>query len=258
MIELAPRHLPALTRWFPSGAPGPAVIGEHVMATGVGRWWADRAVAPRVLAASCAGYVVLRGSPEDLAPGVLAPLAGTRIDAPARFLPFLGAAFERITPWDRMVWTRQVEPRPAAPPFGVTLRRLEPSDTDELEALGPDVSWISAGWGSPLGLASCGHAWAAVGRTGRVLALACTFFRGNRYEDVAVYTVPERRRRRLGLACVTALCDDITARGRVPSWNCSTHNRPSRLLAWHAGFRLVREYVHYAVGSPVSRDRLVA
>ncbi|MCL8015200.1 GNAT family N-acetyltransferase [Streptomyces sp. AS02] len=258
MIELAPSHLPALTRWLPAGAPGPAAIGEHIMATGIGRWWADRTVEPRVLAASCAGYVVLRGAPEDLTPDALAPLAGTRIDAPARFLPALGVAFERLTPWDRMVWTLQTEPQPATVPFGVTVRRLEPADTDALEALGADASWISASWGGPLGLASSGHAWAAVGRTGRILALACTFFLGTRYEDVAVYTVPDRRRHRLGLACVTALCKDITARGRIPSWNCSLHNRPSRLLAWTAGFRLVREDVHYAVGSPVAQGRLSA
>ncbi|MGW1800961.1 GNAT family N-acetyltransferase [Streptomyces sp. NPDC001984] len=157
-----------------------------------------------------------------------------------------------------MVWTLQAEPQPATVPFGVTVRRLEPADTDALEALGPDVSWISASWGGPLGLASSGHAWAAVSRSDRILAIACTFFLGTQYEDVAVYTVPDRRRHRLGLACVTALCADIAVRGHTPTWNCSLHNRPSRLLAWTAGFRLVREYVHYAVGSPVARTPLSA
>ncbi|BCM64858.1 MULTISPECIES: hypothetical protein [Streptomyces] len=59
-------------------------------------------------------------------------------------------------------------------------------------------------------------------------------------------------------AAVTALCQDITSHGHTPGWNCSVHNRASRLLAWTAEFRLVREYVHYAVGSPVSPDRLSA
>ena len=252
MIELSPPHLPVLTRWFPAGTPGPAALGEHVLATGIGRWWADRPEHPRAVAASCAGYVVLRGSPEALTPEVLASLAGNRIDAPARLLPGLGAAFERITPWERMIWTLQAEPRQATVPFGLTLRRLEPADTDALDALGPDASWISASWGGPLGLASSGHGWAVVSRKGRVLALACTYFRGSRYEDVAVCTVPDHRRHRLALACVTALNGDISARGRTPSWNCSVLNRASRLLAWNAGFRLVREYVHHAVGSPVS------
>ncbi len=54
-----------------------------------------------------------------------------------------------------------------------------------------------------------------------MLAVACTYFRGNRHEDVAVFTVPDHRRHRLALACVNALCEDIAARDRTPSWNCS-------------------------------------
>ncbi|MFC9916130.1 hypothetical protein [Streptomyces sp. NPDC127197] len=69
------------------GYPGPAAIGEHVLATGVGRWWADRALQPRAVATSCAGHVVLRGSPEQLTPDVLAPLAGSRIDPPPASCP---------------------------------------------------------------------------------------------------------------------------------------------------------------------------
>ncbi|MFD4945149.1 GNAT family N-acetyltransferase [Streptomyces sp. NPDC058239] len=55
-----------------------------------------------------------------------------------------------------------------------------------------------------------------------------------------------RRRRYLAHACVAGLCADIAARGRIASWSCSRGNRPSRLLAWTSGFRLEREYVHYA------------
>jgi hypothetical protein len=255
VIEIPPPDARALARWFPTGAPGPATIGEHALATGVGRWWADRPVQPRAVAVSCAGHVVLRGSPRRLTPELLAPLAGSRIEAPDRFLPVLGAAFDRLTPWERMVWTLQARPQPATVPHAVTVRRLEPADTGALDALGPDACWLSASWGGPLGLAASGHAWAAVTRPGRILAVACTYFRGTGHEDVAVYTVPDRRRLRLGLACVTALCADVVARGHTPAWNCSLHNRASRLLAWHAGFRLVREYVHHAVGSPVRPAR---
>ncbi|MGW4910842.1 hypothetical protein [Streptomyces sp. NPDC004270] len=53
--------------------------------------------------------------------------------------------------------------------------------------------------------------------------------------------MPERRRHHLALACVTSLCADITARGHVPTRNCP-----------------VREYVQYAVGSPVVHKRLSA
>ena len=78
---------------------------------------------------------------------------------------------------------------------------------------------------------------------------------GTRYEDVAVHTAPGRTRHHLALACVNALCVDIGARGHIPSWNCSVHDRASRLLSWSAGFRLVREYIRYAVGSPVGSRR---
>ncbi|MET7802597.1 hypothetical protein ABZS78_39705, partial [Streptomyces decoyicus] len=42
---------------------------------------------------------------------------------------------------------------------------------------------------------------------------------------------------------------DIAARGHTPSWTCSRDNRPSRLLAWTAGFRLLRPFL------PVSNRR---
>ncbi|MET9294126.1 GNAT family N-acetyltransferase [Streptomyces sp. NPDC003077] len=251
MIELPSYRPPALARWFPAGAPGPATLGEHVLLTGVGRWWADAADRPRAVAVSCADHVVLRGDPRALAPGDLAPLAGCYLDAPARFLPVLRSAFDRLVPYERMVWTQQEPARRPPVPRGVRVRRLEPGDAAALRALGPDAAWIAATWGGPEGLAASAHGWAAVRRDGRILALACTYFRGSRYEDVAVFTAPDHRRHRLALACVTALCADIAARGHVPGWDCSTMNRPSRLLAWTAGFRLVREYVHYAAGGPV-------
>ncbi|MBX9360294.1 GNAT family N-acetyltransferase [Streptomyces sp. WAC04114] len=258
MIEISTPDPRALVRWFPTGSPGPATIGEHVLATGIGRWWADRPVRPRTVAVSCAGHVVLRGNPEGLTPSVFAPLAGNRVEAPARFLPALGAAFDRLTPWERMIWTLQAAPQPATVSRAVTVRRLDPADTDAVRALHSDASWLWASWGGPRGLATSGHAWAAVGRTGRLLAVACTYFRGTGHEDVAVHTVADRRRHHLALACVSALCEDIASRGHTPSWNCSVHNRASRLLAWTAGFRLVREYVHFAAGSPVAHDRLSA
>ncbi|MFF3904514.1 GNAT family N-acetyltransferase [Streptomyces sp. NPDC001848] len=192
---------------------------------------------------------MLRGSPEKLTPDLLAPLAGNRVEAPARFLPALGAAFDRLTPWERMIWTLQAAPQPAGIPRAMTVRRLERTDADAVRVLGTDASWLSAGWGGPRGLAASGHAWAAVDRTARIQAVACTYFRGTHYGDVAVHTASGRTRHHLALARVNALGVDIGARGHLPSWNCSVHNRASRLLAWNAGFRLVRQYVHYAVGS---------
>ncbi|MFD8891834.1 hypothetical protein [Streptomyces sp. NPDC059566] len=72
VIELDPSGLPALARWFPVGQPGVAALAEHVLATGNGRWWADRPDAPRVVAVSCGNRAVLRGDAQGL------PLAASR------------------------------------------------------------------------------------------------------------------------------------------------------------------------------------
>ncbi|MCX5206189.1 GNAT family N-acetyltransferase [Streptomyces sp. NBC_00237] len=249
MLELETHQLPVLTPWLPTAMPGPTSIGEHALATGKGRWWADRSTDPQALAVSVAGHVLLRGNPGALTPDDLAPFSGAYVDAPARFLPLLGTAFPRLCPWERMVWTQQTAPAPAVLPRGVRVRRLETADTDALAALGARSAWIHASWGGALGLCASGRGWAAVDRDGTVLTVACSYFGGKRYEDVAALTTPDYRRHRLALACVTAVCADIRTRGRTPAWNCSTLNKPSRLLAWSAGFRLVHEYVHYATGA---------
>lgn len=103
MIELLPSRLPALARWFPGGSPGVSALPEHVISTGRGRWWADRAVDPRTVAVSSGDHVLLRGDPDALTPDALARFAGSYVEAPARFLPVLGGGFQRIDPWERMV-----------------------------------------------------------------------------------------------------------------------------------------------------------
>ncbi|MFJ9855170.1 GNAT family N-acetyltransferase [Streptomyces sp. NPDC101150] len=253
MIELSPSQLPRLAHWFASGPPWATALAEHALVPGAGRWWADRAIDPRAIAVACADHLLLRGDPTALAPIALAPFTAHYVQAPARFLPLLANAFDRLVPWERMVYAHHVPVPPPLPPRGTTVRRLTPKDAPALAALGPDQAWIHDSWGGPAGLAAAsGYAWAAF-RKDEVLALACTYFRGSRYEDVACLTVPEHRRQRLALACVTALCQDIALRGHTPTWNCSRDNRPSRLLAWTAGFRLEHEYVHYVTGQPARR-----
>lgn len=253
MIRLPPHRLPGATRWFPTGAPGLGALPEHVATTGIGGCWADRPGAPRAVAVSCADHVLLRGDPAAVTAASLAPFAHGYVQAPARFLPVLGAAFDRVTPWERMLYVHR-KPVPAPrPPRGWTIRPLGRADTAALAALAPDMAWIHGSWGGPAGLAVSGRGWCAADRHGRLGAVACVRFTGGAYEDLAVVTAPEHRRERLGLACVTALCADVAARGRTPSWTCSRDNRPSRLLAWTAGFRLEREYVHHVTGHPAAR-----
>ncbi|MGV9881590.1 GNAT family N-acetyltransferase [Streptomyces sp. NPDC003006] len=255
MIQISPHRLTAAPRWFTAGAPGPACLPEHVAATGVGAWWGDRALRPRAVAVSCAGHVLLSGDPGGVDPASLAPFAHSQVEAPARFLPVLGAAFDRVAPAERMVYVHREPVAPPRPPRGVTVRRLSPDDAPALIDLSPDSAWVHTSWGGPAELAASGHGWAAFDRGGRIAAVACGYFVGDAYEDVAVLTLPERRREHLAAACVTALCADITARGRTASWSCGRNDRPSRLLAWNAGFRLHREYVRYATGNPVARPQ---
>ncbi|MFE3548432.1 GNAT family N-acetyltransferase [Streptomyces kronopolitis] len=252
MIELAPDQLPALSAWFSAGAPGTAALAEHVRATGTGRWWADRAADPRTVAVSCAGHVLLRGDPAALAPGALAVFDGHYVRAADGFRPALGSAFGRVVPWERMLWVHRVPAPAPSLPHGVTVRRLAPGDAPALTALTADAGWIHATWGGPSALAASGQGWAALDRD-RMLALACTYLQGTAYEDLACFTDPAHRRRGLALACVTALCRDVAARGRTASWTCSRDHRPSRLLAWNTGFRLRHEYVHYFTGQPAAR-----
>ncbi|UNO39321.1 GNAT family N-acetyltransferase [Streptomyces sp. MST-110588] len=253
MIELSRDQAAAVSHWFAAGPPGTAALAEHALAQkGAGRWWADRPLAPRAVAVACAGHVLLRGEPTALAPLALAPFAEHHIQAPARFLPLLGHAFDLLLPWERMVYVHRVPAPHPHVPRGVTVRRLTPKDAPALAALGPESAWVHASWGGPDHLAASGHAWAAFARD-RILAMACTYFRGSTHEDITCLTVPEHRRQHLALACVTALCQDIAARGHTPSWTCSRDNRPSRLLAWTAGFRLEHEYVHHLTGRPARR-----
>ncbi|MFE3523395.1 GNAT family N-acetyltransferase [Streptomyces sp. NPDC059161] len=248
MIELPLHQLAAHIGWFPRATAGPTSLAEHVLATRAGRLWADRAVRPRTVAVAGAGHVLLCGDPGALDPAALAPLANRYVLAPVRFLPVLGAAFDRVVPWERMVYVRREEPAEPRAPRGVTVRRITTADATALATIDPESRWIHASWGGPAGLANSGHAWGAFHR-GDLLAVACTYFLGSRYEDIAVVTVPDHRRRQLALSCVAALCADVESRGRSATWTCSRYNRPSRLLAWTAGFRLEREYVHHATGT---------
>ncbi|MFF3672864.1 GNAT family N-acetyltransferase [Streptomyces sp. NPDC002120] len=247
MIELLPSRLSAPARWFPGGAPGVAALPEHVLATGCGRWWADRPVDPRVVAVSSGDHVLLRGDPDALTPDALARFSGSRIEAPSGFLPVLDGVFRRVDPWGCLVYVHQAPALAARPAHGITVRRLTPEDASAVVALGPGAARIHRTWGGPDQLASSGLCWGAFHR-GRALSLACTRLLGSRYEDVVALAAPGHRRHHLALACVTALCRDVDARGRTASWTCSRDDRAGRLLAWSAGFRLTREYVHYATG----------
>ncbi|MEV7416538.1 GNAT family N-acetyltransferase [Streptomyces sp. NPDC089919] len=252
MINLPTRRLPALVRWFPAGPPGSAALTEHVLSTDKGRWWADRAVRPRAIAVECGDHVLLRGEPDALVPADLARFAGCTIEAPEPFRPLIAASFEPVRPWQRIVYVKRSATPPARPPHEVTVRRLTGRDGRALHRLPPAMHWILRTWGGPHPFARSGYAWAAF-HQGRIVALACTYFLGSEYEDIACASVPDPRLRPAVLACVHALCFDIAARRRTPSWTVGAGDRSSRLLAWHAGFRPEHEFTRFAVGDPAKR-----
>ncbi|MGW2085117.1 GNAT family N-acetyltransferase [Streptomyces sp. NPDC001880] len=134
---------------------------------------------------------------------------------------------------------------------GVTVRPLAREDARALAALGWTAAWIHASWDGPAGLAASGYGRAAFHK-GRILAVACTYFRGSVYEDIACATVPDRRREHLARACVAGPCEDISARVRTASLSCSRGDRRTRLPAWTDGFRLQRGYDHCTTGMPTA------
>ncbi|MFC5801866.1 GNAT family N-acetyltransferase [Streptomyces formicae] len=174
----------------------------------------DRPDRPRAVAVSAGNHALLRGEAGVLAQGALAPLTGHCIEAPARFLPAIGAAFQRVVPWERPVYVHRVVPVTSpCPPRGVTVRRLTADDAPALAALVSDAAWIHDSWGGPYALATSGLGVAAFHKE-QILAVAGTYILGSAYEDIAVVTTPGHRRRHLALACVTSLCYVHHAAGR--------------------------------------------
>ncbi|MET3983066.1 GNAT family N-acetyltransferase [Streptomyces sp. PvR034] len=257
MINLPSHRLPSLVGWFPAGAPGPSTLTEHALTTQSGRWWVDRVIQPRVIAAECGHHVLLRGDPHALRPKDLARFTDRHIEAPGRFLPLIRTALDHVSPRQRIVHVKSSAASDSRPPRGVTVRRLNAGDARALAVLPPAMSWIHRTWGGPEVLARSGYAWAAF-HGNRIVAVACTYFLGTAYEDIACVTVPDPRIQYLALDCVNALCSDIAVRRHIPSWTCSTGNRPGRLLAWTAGFRPRVECTHYLVGTPATGARVAA
>jgi GNAT superfamily N-acetyltransferase len=225
-----------LRGWFLPDRPGP-LVGLHVLQTGYGTCSADRWPHPRALLAEVAGNYALVGEPEVLGPDDLieAQLVGF-VDAPEPFEPLLRAALSTLAVWPRVIM--ELDPCATAAggsPVLAGVYRLGPTDAAAIGALSPEVGWVAKTWGGASGLAAGGYAWGAFA-DGRLVSLACSFFVGERFEDVGVATEPAYRGRGLALACASGLCGDIRDRGRRPSWTTSPENRASLRVAQKLGF----------------------
>jgi GNAT superfamily N-acetyltransferase len=245
MIRLRPEQAATLRDWFLPDRPGP-LVGLHVIQTGHGACFADRWPDPRAVLVECAGNFSLSGDPGALAPADLVERIAGFVEAPGPFVPLLRSAFPAARVWERVILDLATAPRFALPP-GDVVRRLGPGDADHLRGLGPESRWIGKTLGGPEGLASSGWAWGAFAE-GRLVAVACIFFVGDRYEDIGVATEPEFRGRGLSGACAGALCEDIRERGRRPSWTTSPDNAASLRVAEKLGFTRQRRDCLYAVG----------
>jgi hypothetical protein len=248
--ELALAKAAGVLDRFADDSPGPETLMTHTVLTGVGRWWVDRWPDPRTVVVACAGNYVIHGAPDAIPVDELRAIVKGFVAAPPAFAPVLARLSDRYTAWPRLVYELADDwPGPASVD-GVTVRPLGPDDTTAVVGLDPSLQWIAATWDGPAGLASSGYAWGAF-VLGRLVSVACTFFRGSRYEDLGVVTAPNLQRRNLSTLCTRALCADVLARGRRPSWSTSTDNAASQRVAEKAGFRWVRDDVLYAIGVDV-------
>ena len=246
MHELAPADAARLTGWFADERPGPETAATHTLSVGIGHWWVDRWPEPRTVLVDCAGNYLLRGDPDAVSADQLREIVHGFVDAPPEFAPLLSRLSDRFLVWDRIMYELDEQWPGPADPGDVAVRPLRPDDTGAVERIDPSLIWIAKTWGGPAGLAASGHAWGAF-VLGRLVSIACTFFRGTRYEDIGVVTAPNLERRNLSTMCTTALCVDILARGRRPCWSTTVDNLASRRVAEKSGFRWARDDVLYVV-----------
>lgn len=253
MIRLSRDQARTLIGWFQPERPGP-VIGSHILRTSNGTFLVDHWPDPRVVLAETGGNYALMGDPHAITPMDIQPHIKGFVAAPESFLPLLRTAFPSLVVWPRIVLVQSEVPLPAQAKIG-SVRRLCPADAPSLHRLDTEAAWIFKTWGSPAGLAESGYAWGVL-LAEEVISVACTFFLGNRYEDVGVITASKFRRMGLSTACAARLCDEIHARGHVPSWTTSPDNLPSLRVAEKLGFIWHHNEVLYVIGVDIPRSNL--
>ena len=228
--------------------PGP-LVGVHVLNTGYGACFVDRWPDPRAILADVAGNQSLLGDSAALSDHDLTSHVRGFVDAPDDFVPRLRAVFPELILWERVIYRLPGSPM-VAHSGGAGVRRLTIADAAPVASLSADLLWIARSWGGPAGLAASGYACGAF-IDGRLASVACSFFVGDRYEDIGVVTEPAYRRRGLSAAAAGLLCREVQARGRVPSWTTSTDNVASRGVAERLGFLVASAGRLYVIGVPL-------
>ena len=247
MIQITRTQAAELRPWFVPEEAGP-LVGLHVIQTGNGTVLVDRWPRPSAVLIETGGNYSLRGEPDAVEVSSLRVVVGL-IDAPEGFLPLLKSTFPGMAVWPRVTFELSRSPTNGHVP-GASVRRLGRDDERQLRRLAPEMAWIWQTWGDPKGLASSARAWGAF-LDGRLGSVACTFFVGERYEEIGVVTEPDFRGLGLSPSCAAALCADIRHRGRIPSWTTSPDNTASLRVAKKLGFEVARRSSLYVVGMPV-------
>jgi len=245
MIQLTSHQTITLRDWFTPDKPGP-LIGLHVIHTGHGDCWVDRWPNPRAVLVETGGNYSLAGDPDALQPDSLRGLIHGFVEAPKKFVPLLEAAFPTLQMWDRVILELAGPPQFNLSP-GFIVRRLEAADARSLNKLSAEVAWIGKTWGGLEGMVASGYAWGAFAGE-RVVSVSCTFFVGDRYEEIGVVTEPEFRGKGLSVACAGSLCTDIQQRSRRASWTTSPDNIASLRVAQKLGFVEHRRDYSYVIG----------
>jgi GNAT superfamily N-acetyltransferase len=224
MVPLEPEARQQVVSWLGrEEAPGLLAL-RHALLYGRPGLWGDDARQPRCV-------VLLRpgddGGSEAFGAGRAAPAVawlagrngGVTLLAPDDWEPAVRAA---VGPVDRIeveTWFDAPAPDPEPPGPSIAVRRLTDSvaDADAFARATPD--WALRGWSRYSGLIRHGAAYGVPFGAG-FAAVAWTFDQTDRFDSVAVFTLPRYRRLGLGRAAATALLAHVVAdRRKVPLWS---------------------------------------
>ncbi len=233
MILLSHEQTSTLKNWFLPDKPGP-LVGLHVIHTQNGSCHVDKWPNPQAGVLQTSGNYTLVGDPNALNSTDLSKQIVGFVEAPDKFLPLLKKTFSGLKRWERVIF-KWAGGKSSYYPSSAVIRRLTESDAGYMWGLSSDINWISKTWGGPAALAYSGFAWGAFFEN-QLASVACSFFVGEKYEDIGVVTENRYRGRGLSTACVRALCQDVSLRGRTPSWSTSPDNLASIRVAEKSGF----------------------
>ena len=132
-----------------------------------------------------------------------------------------------------LTWQPQAESSPIPP---VVARRLVADDFEAFRKSEATPPWALFAWNSFAELIKHGAAF-AVDYQGSFIALAWIYSQTDRFDAIAVSTVPKYRGLGLGKAVASALLTHVVSeRGKFPIWTTASSNEASQGLAESLGF----------------------